>query len=198
MRLSPHFVLSEMTRSQTATRMGISNTPSDNEVDSLKALCRNVLEPVRTRYRVAFSPSSGYRSPALNSAIGGSSRSQHCKGEAVDFEIPHVSNWQVAKWIERNLIFDQLILEHYIDSDPNSGWIHVSYTRGKNRLEVLRFDGVKYRPGIGDESGHRYVRPDGGVGGSKKIDQVNSEITRTAVFSFANWIRDIVSRWSKK
>ena len=193
MRLSPHFRLEEMMRSQTATRMGISNMPSDNEVDNLKALCRNVLEPVRTRYRVAFSPSSGYRSPALNAAIGGSSRSQHCKGEAADFEIPHVSNWQVARWIENNLLFDQLILEHYVDTDPNSGWIHVSYSRGANRMEVLRFDGVQYRNGIGNE-GSSY----GGSTGSINED-TPEDVSELPVrsFVFKNFIRDIVSLWSR-
>ena len=197
MRLSPHFNLREMTRSQTAARMGIANIPSDDEVHNLRVLCRNILEPIRARYRVAFSPSSGYRSPALNEAIGGSRRSQHTKGEAVDFEIPHVSNFQVAKWIENNLLFDQLILEHYIDTDPGSGWIHVSRSAGVNRREVLRFDGTTYRSGLGYE-GSNGSEPTAGNDSPHVAVEGNKEMRFTEdLFGFINWIREIFPPWSK-
>tara|TARA_R110002051_G_scaffold212901_2_gene277943 strand:- start:68 stop:601 length:534 start_codon:yes stop_codon:yes gene_type:complete len=177
--------------------MGLSNIPSDKEVDNLKALCKNVLEPVRVRYRVAFSPSSGYRSPALNDAIGGSSKSQHTKGEAVDFEVPHVSNLQVARWIESNLLFDQLILEHYVDTDPNSGWIHVSYTGtlSGNRRDVLRFDGVEYRHGIGDGETEAAFQALETM--NFKMPGVTKRVTDRKGFVLRNFTRDFASLWSK-
>jgi hypothetical protein len=80
---------------------------------------------------------SGYRGPALNEAVGGSSNSQHCKGEAVDIECPGTGNYDVAKWIEDNLDFDQLILEFYTPGIPDSGWVHVSYKSEGNRKQSL-------------------------------------------------------------
>ena len=134
MRLSKHFTLAEFTRSNTASRRGIDNTPSAKHIAAMKLLCEEVLEPLRAHFggrpvRVT----SGFRSPALCRAIGSSSRSQHAKGEAVDFEIPGVSNYEVACWIRDNLTFDQLILECYTQGSPNSGWIHVSYRKGRAR-----------------------------------------------------------------
>ena len=107
----------------------------------------NVLEPVRTQYSIPFSPSSGYRSPELCVAIGSTVNSQHAKGEAADFEVPSVSNLEVAGWIAGNLEFDQLILEHY--EGGNTGWIHCSYKVDGNRKEVLTYDRKnKYRKGL--------------------------------------------------
>ena len=126
MRLSRNFTLSELTRSQTATRRGIDNTPGEEEIKNLERVCSEILQPVREHFGVAFSPSSGFRSVALCEAIGSSSKSQHAKGEAVDFEIPGQDNKFVAEWIRDNLNFDQLILEYYTPEDPTSGWIHCS------------------------------------------------------------------------
>ena len=138
MQLSKHFTLQEFTKSQTATRLGLKNQPSPEHIVRLEALCENVLEPVRVFFNIPFSPSSGYRSPELCKAIGSKPTSQHARGEAVDFEVPGLSNRDVAQWIVDNLNFDQLILEFYEEGDPNSGWIHVSYVDGdKNRKEVL-------------------------------------------------------------
>lgn len=138
MKLSKHFTLQEFTKSQTATRLGLKNQPSPEHIVRLEALCENVLEPVRVFFNIPFSPSSGYRSPELCKAIGSKPTSQHARGEAVDFEVPGLSNRDVAQWIVDNLDFDQLILEFYEEGDPNSGWIHVSYVDGnKNRKEVL-------------------------------------------------------------
>jgi hypothetical protein len=138
MRLSKHFTLAEFTKSQTATRLGLKNQPGPEHIVRLEALCENVLEPVRVMFGIPFSPSSGYRSPELCKAIGSKPTSQHARGEAVDFEVPGLSNRDVAQWIVDNLDFDQLILEFYEEGDPNSGWIHVSYVDGdKNRKEVL-------------------------------------------------------------
>lgn len=125
--LSKHFTLTELTRSQTAIRRGINNTPDNRALARLKALARNVLEPVRVNFGIPFYPSSGFRCPKLNRAVGSSSKSQHVKGEAVDFEIPGISNLELHNWIKDNLDVDQNILEFYDGVDPNSGWCHVSW-----------------------------------------------------------------------
>lgn len=137
MYLSPHFTLSEMTKSQTATRRGICNQPNGLHIENLRRLAVKILEPVRGHFNRAFSPSSGFRSQMLNTAIGSKSTSQHTKGEAVDFEIAGIPNREIAKWIRDNLIFDQLILEFHEPDDPTSGWVHVSYREKDNRSQVL-------------------------------------------------------------
>ncbi len=143
MRLSRNFSLSEFTKSQTAIRKGISNKPSVNDIARLRFLCLEVLQPLRDEFNDILVDcyvviNSGYRSPKLNKAIGGSSKSQHCLGEAADIEIPGMDNMEVAKWIRSSLNFDQLILEYYKSRDPRSGWVHVSYRKGKNRRQILR------------------------------------------------------------
>lgn len=127
MRLSPHFTLKELTASQTASRKGIKNEPNGPEVAALQLVCYNILEPVREHYDKPFSPSSGYRCLELNREIGSKDRSQHIKGQAVDFEIPGIENKELADWIEENCQFDQLILEFHNPEEPNSGWIHCSF-----------------------------------------------------------------------
>jgi hypothetical protein len=144
--LSQHFSLREMTRSQVASRLGIDNTPDESAIKNMMALCENVLEPIREHFDTPFSPSSGYRCPELNQAIGGSITSQHCLGQAADIEIPGWDNRSVALWIKSHLPYDQLILECYKPEDPHSGWVHVSYT-DVNRKEFLVFDGSKYTLG---------------------------------------------------
>ena len=138
MKLSENFSLNELTKSQTATRRGISNQPSEEHLENLKALVENVLQPIRSSKGQPIRVTSGYRSSELNTAIGGSSKSQHSKGEAADFEITGVDNYELAEWIKSFIPkFDQLILEFYTSEDPNSGWIHCSYSREKNRKQVL-------------------------------------------------------------
>ena len=150
-RLSENFTLTEYTKSQTALRQGIDNTPNEEHLEKAKLLFANVVQPVRNH----FGPTvinSGYRGPALNEAVGGSSKSQHCKGEAVDIECPGVPNWEVAKFIEDELDFDQLILEFYTPGIPDSGWVHVSYKAEGNRKSVLsamKENGkTVYKPGL--------------------------------------------------
>lgn len=137
MKLSKNFTMAEFTKSQTAERKGIDNTPHGEHLDAAKELFEHVVQPVREH----FGPTvinSGYRSPALNEAVGGSSKSQHCKGEAVDIEVPGVPNVELAEYIRDNLDFDQLILEFYVPGIPDSGWVHVSYKAdGENRGSVL-------------------------------------------------------------
>jgi len=136
MRLSKNFTLQEYTKSQTATRRGLDNTPGEEHLAKAKSLFENVVQKVRDHFGVTVI-NSGYRGPALNTAVGGSSNSQHCKGEAVDIECPGTSNYDVAKWIEDNLDFDQLILEFITLGIPDSGWVHVSYKSEGNRKQSL-------------------------------------------------------------
>jgi hypothetical protein len=138
MRLSKNFTLGELTKSQTATRRSIDNTPSLATIDYLQALVDNVLQPVRDHFGKPVDISSGYRSPQLNVAIGGSSTSHHCLGMAADFEIMGMDNKELAQWVRDNLKFTQLILEFYTDGDPNSGWVHVGYDPADLKQEVLR------------------------------------------------------------
>ncbi len=138
MKLSSNFSLNELTKSQTAERKGIDNTPSTEHQENLKKLCENVLQPVRDHFEQVVSVSSGYRSPELCTAIGSKTTSQHARGEAADFEIFGVSNKELADWIHYNTNYDQLILEYWNESDPNSGWVHCSYSESNNRRQYLR------------------------------------------------------------
>ena len=137
MKLSNNFSLKEMTKSQTATRKDIDNEPGEEEIENLKQLCERVLQPVREHFGKAVRVNSGYRSPKLNSAIGGSKTSDHCKGMAADIEINGVANADLAEWIKDNCEFRQLILEFYTPGIPDSGWVHVSYDLDDNRRKIL-------------------------------------------------------------
>ena len=138
MQLSENFSLIELTKSQTAERKGIDNTPSTEHQENLKRLCESILQRVRDHFGRVVSVSSGYRSQELCVAIGSSTQSQHAKGQASDFEIFGVSNKELADWIDENLDYDQLILEYWKESDPNSGWVHCSFTNGNNRKQYLK------------------------------------------------------------
>ena len=137
MKLSENFSLQEFTKSQTALRLGIDNTPEGEHLEAAQALFENVVQPVRD----FFGPTvinSGYRGPELNEAVGGSTKSQHTKGQAVDIEVPGTANAEVAEWIAENLDVDQLILEFAEEDDPAAGWVHVSYRDdGENRNQYL-------------------------------------------------------------
>ena len=138
MKLSENFSLLELTKSQTAERKGIDNIPSAEHQDNLKSLCTSILQPVRDHFSRVVSVSSGYRSEALCLAIGSKTTSQHAKGQAADFEIFGISNKELADWIHYNINYDQLILEYWKEEDPNSGWVHCSYSEGNNRKQYLR------------------------------------------------------------
>ena len=147
MKLSKHFSLEELCKSQTAIRLGIDNLAKDeNIITNLKIICENILEPIRENYGIPFSPNSGYRSPKLNNAVGSSQKSQHLKGQAVDIEIPSIDNYELAQWIRNNLDFDQLILEFY-NGESSSGWVHVSYAE-ENRKQLLTFNGKDWNSGL--------------------------------------------------
>jgi len=144
-KLTEHFSLEELTKSATALKRHIDNLPGAPEIANLKRLAAKILEPVRLHYNTSFSPSSGYRSLALNRLVGSSDTSQHAKGEAVDFEVPTVANMDLALWIKDNLIFDQLILEFHNVAVPDSGWCHVSLKKENNRQQCLIFNGKTYK-----------------------------------------------------
>ena len=157
MQLSKNFSLVELTKSQTAIRMGMSNNPSEGEVENLRLLCERVLQPVRDHFNHVVSVSSGYRSAALSQAIGSSPDSQHTKGMAADFEIYGTPNNEVFNWIKNNLMYDQMILEFWNPDEPNSGWVHIAYNpdQEENTKENLRAykdedNYTRYKPILGD------------------------------------------------
>ncbi len=152
MNLTRNFTLLELTKSDTAIRRGIDNNPNADQVEKLKLLCENILQPVRDHFgRVKVT--SGFRSVELCLAIGSSSNSQHAKAEAADFECPGVDNVELFDWIKSNLEPDQMILEFYTPGEPNSGWIHCSYIPDQPRasfLHAFKKDGkTVYKPILG-------------------------------------------------
>ena len=144
MQLSGHFSLSELTKSQTAERKGISNKPTLEHIENLTELCTHILEPTRRNFSKPIVITSGYRAEELCEAIGSKTTSQHAKGQAADFEMFGLDNKSLAKYIKNNLIFDQLILEFYNQDDPSSGWVHCSYSKEENRKEALFYNGKEY------------------------------------------------------
>ena len=153
MQLSTHFKLNEFTKSDTAIRKRIDNTPGPAHAANLKKVCEKILEPVRNHFGRPVRINSGYRGPALNAAVGGSNKSQHCNGQAVDFEIDGLPNPELAKWVAENCEFDQIILEFYDPKEgPNSGWVHASYAEGANRKQkltaVMEKGKTVYKPGF--------------------------------------------------
>ena len=138
MELSKNFTLNELTKSQEATRLEIDNIPNEEQIQNLKILCEKILQPLRDYYGMPLSISSGYRSVALCETIGSSAKSQHTKGQAADFEIFGVANKDIADFIVKNFEYDQCILEFWNKNEPNSGWVHCSYSRESNRKQYLK------------------------------------------------------------
>jgi len=153
MKLSKYVSLAEVTRSDTAKRKGIDNSPTDEHIENLKVVCEEVFDKVREYFGVPLFISSGYRSAALNKAIGGSKTSDHNLGRALDLDQDGhgngVRNKDVFNYIKDNLEFDQLIFEHR-RADGDCDWVHVGYRKGANRKQVLeayREAGkTKYKP----------------------------------------------------
>lgn len=146
-KLSKHFSLEEM----TVTTTGIANQPTSKAIlDKLRDVCENVLEPVRDHFGKSIVVHSGYRSPAVNTAVKGAASSQHCKGEAVDFHVQGFSVLEVAQWIaDSDIDYDQLILENYVAGRPSSGWVHCSFGVLNRNQNLTKFKGSsKYWPGI--------------------------------------------------
>ena len=153
MKLTANITLDELTKSQVAERKGINNNPNPTQIENLKALAINILQPVRSEFDSPLIISSGFRCAELCIEIGSKITSEHCadnKSAAADFEIPGIDNKELAQWIRDNLIWNQLILEFYKEGEPSSGWVHCSYSTDLNKKESLiayREDGkVKYKP----------------------------------------------------
>ena len=138
MQLSQNFTLNELIYSDTAIRKNISNDPNEEQINNLKLLCENILEPVRGNFNSLVIINSGYRSPEVCLAVGSTIKSQHTKGQAADFEIVGIANKDLADWIVSNLDYDQCILEFWNEKEPNSGWVHCSYSSSGNRKQYLK------------------------------------------------------------
>jgi zinc D-Ala-D-Ala carboxypeptidase len=133
MKLSANFSLAELTKTNVRQ---FDNTPSMQVIDNLQVLVDSVLQPIRNKFG-PVTVTSGYRSPDVNKAIGGSATSDHCFGFAADFEVAGVDNKELARWVADNLKFKQLILEFYTKGVPDSGWVHVSYDKTNLTQKVM-------------------------------------------------------------
>jgi zinc D-Ala-D-Ala carboxypeptidase len=140
MNLSKNLSLAEVTKSATAKRRGIANEPTIDHLENLKAVAENIFQPIREEFMCPIFVSSGYRSEALNEAIGGSKTSQHSKGEAIDLDADVygvITNADIFHYALDRLDFDQLIWEFGTDENPD--WVHISYKKDKrNRHQVLK------------------------------------------------------------
>ena len=138
-RLSKHVSYKEGVYSITAKRLGLENDPTDNHLSNMKLIAEKVFEPLREFVGGPIKINSFYRGPELNKAIGGSSKSQHCNGQAMDIDdsYGHATNAVMYKWIKENLNFDQMIWE--FGSEENPDWVHVSYVNEEvNRNRCLK------------------------------------------------------------
>jgi zinc D-Ala-D-Ala carboxypeptidase len=152
-QLTTNFSLHELTKSETALRNDLDNTPGEAETENLRLLCEKVLQPVRDHFGKGVKVNSGFRSSSRQPcAAGGSKTSDHCLGRAADIEIPGVANADLAQWIMDNLDYTQLILEFYTPGIPDSGWVHVSYDPNnlkKQELTATKVAGkTQYLPGL--------------------------------------------------
>jgi len=148
MKLTRNFSLKEFTRSDTATRLGIDNTPSNDEIENIQLLCEKVLQPLRNEFG-PLKINSGYRCVELCEAIGSNKHSNHVFGFAADIETyDETPNVELLIWIHENLEYKELIGE-YFGKDPHDGWVHVAYQHGNNKRDLKLKD-----------STHNYERVD--------------------------------------
>jgi len=139
MKISDHITYAEAIHSETAKRKGIDNTPNPNQIEAMKLLAEKVFEPLREWVGGPIKVNSFFRSADLNTAIGGSKTSQHCKGQAIDIDdvYGYKTNAEMYHWIKENLSFDQMIWEFGTDTQPN--WVHISYVSEEdNRNRCLK------------------------------------------------------------
>jgi zinc D-Ala-D-Ala carboxypeptidase len=152
MNLTKNFTLSEMTKSDTALRLGLENEPDEQQLAALTTLCKKVLQPVRDYYNMGVKVNSALRTLPVNRAIGSGDNSHHVRGMAADIEIPGVANADLAQYIVDSLDYTQVILEFYTPGIPDSGWVHVSYVPEDLKKQVLtatKRDGkTVYLPGL--------------------------------------------------
>jgi hypothetical protein len=148
MNLSKHFTVAELSKTSVRNK---DNTPSLRVIDNLQALVDNVLQPIRDKFGPVV-VNSGYRSPEVNKAVGGSKTSDHTLGMAADIEVLGMDNKALAEWIRDNLSTTQIILEFYTKGVPDSGWVHVSYRADNLKNQTLTAKSVngktQYTPGI--------------------------------------------------
>lgn len=138
-KISEHISYKEAVRSDTADRLNIINIPGETELDNMSTISEKIFEPLRSHVGGPIRINSFFRSVELNKAIGGSSTSQHCKGQAFDLDDSYgcMSNAEMYKFVKDNLDFDQMIWEFGDDENPN--WIHISYiSQEKNRNRCLK------------------------------------------------------------
>ena len=138
MRLSKDFTLQELTVSDTAVKHGISNIPNQDQITNLILLCQFILQPIKEHFGKPVIINSGYRSPELCLLVNSTVTSQHTKGQAADFKIKGLPNKVVSDWIVNSLDYDQCILEFWKPEEPNSGWVHCSYSFEMNRKQYLQ------------------------------------------------------------
>ena len=139
MRLSEHLSVREVSKSNTATRRGINNEPTDEHLKNLKLVAQKIFEPLRNHFGIAIGISSGYRSEELNKAVNGSKSSHHCSGMALDLDADiygRLTNKEIFEFILNHLEFTQLIWEYGTDNEPN--WVHVAYDPNNLKKQVLR------------------------------------------------------------
>ena len=152
MKLTQNFSLHEMTKSETALRLGIENQPDEQQLAALQTLCEKVLQPIRDYFGMGVKVNSALRTLPVNRAVGSSDNSHHVRGMAADIEIPGIANAELAEWIVENLDFTQVILEFYTPGIRDSGWVHVSYVPEDLRKQVLtamKENGkTVYKPGL--------------------------------------------------
>ena len=137
MELTRFLTFEQAVFSQTAIRKGIANIPTSQQIESIRLTSAKIWIPIKTAFPNA-QISSFFRNEELNKLIGGSTTSQHCKGEAIDITLPTPKEkLELFEWVKKNLQFDQLILE-FPDKEGNPSWVHVSHSSIKNRREVLK------------------------------------------------------------
>lgn len=144
MKISDYTTIEQSCKSETAIRKGIENIPTDEQSEAMRLLCEKVYDPLCKTIGRALPYTSFFRSVKLNKAIGGSSSSQHCKGEAIDIDCDgtNISNKTIFELIKAEFTFDQLINE-YPDANGNPSWVHVSWSSKGNRKEILVAKKVK-------------------------------------------------------
>lgn len=138
-KISEHISYAEATKSQTAIRHGIDNTPNEKQLEAMRKVAENCFEPLREYHGMPIAITSFFRSPEVNEKIGGSNTSQHCTGQAMDIDADvfdnGITNKEIFEWLRANVTYDQLISE-YPDEDGNPRWVHISFI-DNNRGEVL-------------------------------------------------------------
>ena len=142
-KISKHISYKEGVYSRTAQRLGIDNNPSQYELTNMQVVAENIFEPLREWAGSPIKINSFFRSPELNKAIGGSSKSQHCEGRAIDIDdvYGYKTNAEMYAWIKENLDFDQMIWEFGTDKNPD--WVHVSYVSAdENRMRCLKAEKI--------------------------------------------------------